>query len=44
MKKIVAAFVALSFVAAAISPAAAAPFGGSAIERLDKQGRGGHAT
>jgi len=42
MKTILSALVALSFVAGAVAPAAA--YHGSAIEQLDKQGRGGHAT
>ena len=41
MKTILSAIVALSFVAGAVAPAAAAPYSGSLIERLDKEGRGG---
>jgi hypothetical protein len=40
MKTILSALVALSFVAGAVAPAAA--YSGSLIERLDKEGRGGH--
>ena len=40
MKTILSAIVALSFVAGAVAPAAA--YSGSVIERLDKEGRGGH--
>jgi hypothetical protein len=42
MKTIVSALVALSFLAGAVAPAAA--YEGSVIERLDKEGRGGHST
>jgi hypothetical protein len=42
MKTLVAALVALSFVAGAVAPAAA--YSGSMLEQLDKEGRGGHAT
>ncbi len=42
MKTILSALVALSFLAGAVAPAAA--YEGSLIERLDKEGRGGHAT
>jgi hypothetical protein len=40
MKTLVATLVALSFVAGTVAPAAA--YYGSILERLDKQGRGGH--
>lgn len=43
MKTIASALVALSFLAGAVAPAAAADEGFS-IEQLDKEGRGGHAT
>jgi hypothetical protein len=42
MKTIVSALVALTFLAGAVAPAAA--YEGSLIERLDKEGRGGHST
>jgi hypothetical protein len=42
MKTIVSSLVALSLLAAAAAPAVA--YEGSVIERLDKDGRGGHAT
>ena len=41
MKTLVSALVALSFLAGAVAPAAAAPYSGSLIEQLDKEGRGG---
>lgn len=44
MKTILSAIVALSFVAGAVAPAAAAPYEGSIIQQLDKEGRGGHNT
>jgi hypothetical protein len=44
MKTIVSAFLALSFLAGAVAPAAADWYDGSVIERLDKEGRGGHNT
>jgi hypothetical protein len=40
MKTLVATLIALSFVTAAVAPATA--YSGSLIERLDKEGRGGH--
>lgn len=40
MKAILSALVALSFLAGAVAPAAA--YSGSYIEKLDKEGRGGH--
>ena len=43
MKTIVSALVALSFVAGAVAPAAAAPYTGSLIEQLDQDHRGGFA-
>ncbi len=42
MKTILSALVALSFVAGAVAPAAAAAYSGSLIERLDQDRRGGH--
>ena len=41
MKTLLSALVALSFVAGAVAPAAAAPYSGSVLEQLDKEGRGG---
>ena len=42
MKALVAAFVALSFVAGVVAPAGAAE--SFSIKQLDKEGRGGHQT
>ena len=44
MKTILSAIVALSFVAGAVAPAAAAAYSGSLIERLDQDRRGGHGN
>ena len=44
MKTIVSAFVALTFIAGAVAPAAAAAYSGSLIERLDQDRRGGHGN
>ena len=41
MKTLVSALVALSFLAGIVAPVAAAPYSGSLIEQLDKEGRGG---
>jgi hypothetical protein len=41
MKTILAALVALSFVAGVVTPASAEPF---SIQTLDAEGRGGHNT